>query len=315
MFGTDYRTPNGTAIRDYVHVSDLADAHVAALRLLPTGKAAGAFNLGTGSWYSVKQVLDAAAETGESLACSTALRRAVADASLSHSEFDFTPRHSGLKNIVQTAWSWHRCAHPKLANEELAGPVSDLPPIGTCGPALKSSVRSSRSIASEANAYGSLGTRAWSVRRCFDVCAQVDCTLLTVTRRDLDLTRQAEVEAWMQSARPQAVFLAAAKVGGIVANDRWPAHFLYDNLAISRERHSCCRGRALKSCCFLAPPASTRNWPPQPIEESALLTGPLEPTNEWYAIAKIAGLKLCQAYRRRLRLRFHRGDAHQSLRP
>ena len=95
VFGTDYRTPNGTAIRDYVHVSDLADAHVAALRLLPTGKAAGAFNLGTGSGYSVKQVLDAAAETGESLACSTALRRAVADASLSHSEFDFTPRHSG----------------------------------------------------------------------------------------------------------------------------------------------------------------------------------------------------------------------------
>ena len=138
VFGTDCPTPNGTAIRDYVHVSDLADAHIAALRLLPTGKATGAFNLGTGSGYSVKQVLDAiAAETGESPACSTALRRAVADASLSHSEFDFTPRHSALKNVVQTAWSWHRCAHPKLA-EKLAGPISDLPPIGTCGPALQS---------------------------------------------------------------------------------------------------------------------------------------------------------------------------------
>jgi UDP-glucose 4-epimerase/UDP-arabinose 4-epimerase len=121
VFGNDYPTPDGTAIRDYIHVSDLAEAHVAALQHLLAGKAIGAFNLGTGRGYSVKQVLDAiAAETGESLPVSEASRREgdppvlVADVSLSHTELGFAPRLSDLKTIVETAWAWHRRAHPRL---------------------------------------------------------------------------------------------------------------------------------------------------------------------------------------------------------
>jgi UDP-glucose 4-epimerase/UDP-arabinose 4-epimerase len=121
VFGNDYPTPDGTAIRDYIHVSDLAEAHVAALQHLLAGKASGAFNLGAGRGYSVKQVLDAiAAETGESLPVSEASRREgdppvlVADVSLSHTELGFAPRLSDLKTIVETAWAWHRRAHPRL---------------------------------------------------------------------------------------------------------------------------------------------------------------------------------------------------------
>ena len=128
--------------------------------------------------------------------------------------------------------------------------------------------------------------------------AQIDCTLLTVAREDLDLTRQAEVEAWMQKAKPQAVFMAAAKVGGIVANDRWPAQFLYDNLAIAANVIHAAEAADVEKLLFLGSSCIYPKLAPQPIEEAALLTGPLEPTNEWYAIAKIAGLKLCQAYRR-----------------
>jgi UDP-arabinose 4-epimerase len=129
VFGTDYPTPDGTAIRDYIHVCDLAAAHVAAVRRLLAGEAGGAFNLGTGCGYSVKQVLDAiAAETGESLPISTAPRRPgdppvlVADASLSHRELGFAPRLSDLKTIVETAWAWHRHAHPRLADSRAGAP-------------------------------------------------------------------------------------------------------------------------------------------------------------------------------------------------
>jgi len=122
VFGTDYPTPDGTAIRDYIHVSDLAEAHVAAVRRLIAGGASGALNLGTGRGWSVKQVLDAiAAETGESLPISHAPRREgdppvlVADASLGRRELGFAPRLSDLKTIVQTAWAWHHRAHPRLA--------------------------------------------------------------------------------------------------------------------------------------------------------------------------------------------------------
>ena len=128
--------------------------------------------------------------------------------------------------------------------------------------------------------------------------AQVDCTLLTVAREDLDLTRQVEVEGWMNEARPQAVFLAAAKVGGIVANDRWPAQFLYDNLAITANVIHGAEAAGVEKLLFLGSSCIYPKMAPQPIEENALLTGPLEPTNEWYATAKLAGLKLCQAYRR-----------------
>jgi len=128
--------------------------------------------------------------------------------------------------------------------------------------------------------------------------AQIDCTVLTVARNDVDLTRQAQVEAWMQNAKPQAVFMAAAKVGGIVANDRWPAQFLYDNLVIAANVIHAAEAADVEKLLFLGSSCIYPKLAPQPIEESFLLTGPLEPTNEWYAVAKIAGLKLCQAYRR-----------------
>jgi UDP-arabinose 4-epimerase len=129
VFGNDYPTPDGTAIRDYIHVSDLAEAHVAALQHLLASKASGAFNLGTGRGCSVKQVLDAiAAETGESLPVSEASRREgdppvlVADVSLSHMELGFAPRLSDLKTIVETAWAWHRRAHPRLVDTRSLAP-------------------------------------------------------------------------------------------------------------------------------------------------------------------------------------------------
>ena len=121
VFGSDYETPDGTAIRDYIHVSDLADAHIAALRRLLAGGSGGAFNLGTGRGSSVKQVLDTiAAETGASLSVLDGPRREgdpaklVADASLGRSELGFEPRLSDLKTIIHTAWNWHRRAHPKM---------------------------------------------------------------------------------------------------------------------------------------------------------------------------------------------------------
>jgi GDP-L-fucose synthase len=124
------------------------------------------------------------------------------------------------------------------------------------------------------------------------------CTLLTAGRDTLDLRRQGEVEDWMEINRPDAIFLAAAKVGGILANDSYPADFLYDNLAIqvnvieAARRLGVAKLMALGSVCIYPKLA------PQPVREDSLLTGPLEPTNEWYAIAKIAGLKLAQAFRR-----------------
>jgi UDP-glucose-4-epimerase GalE len=120
VFGNDYATPDGTAIRDYIHVADLADAHVAALRRLQLGKANGAYNLGTGRGSSVKQVLEAiAAETGEILRTPTGIRREgdpgqlVANASLGRRELGWNPRLSDLNAIVRTAWAWHRHAHPR----------------------------------------------------------------------------------------------------------------------------------------------------------------------------------------------------------
>jgi GDP-L-fucose synthase len=124
------------------------------------------------------------------------------------------------------------------------------------------------------------------------------CTVLTVGRDKLDLRDGAAVKAWMKAQRPQAVILAAAKVGGIVANDSWPADFLYDNLAIENAIIHSAFETGVEKLLFLGSSCIYPKFAPQPITEEALLTGPLEPTNEWYAIAKIAGIKLCQAYRR-----------------
>jgi GDP-L-fucose synthase len=128
--------------------------------------------------------------------------------------------------------------------------------------------------------------------------ASEGCEILTAGRDVLDLRRQAEVEAWLQAETPDAVFLAAAKVGGILANDRSPADFLHDNLAIQTNVIEAARRSGVKKLLFLGSSCIYPKLAPQPIPEEALLSGPLEPTNEWYAVAKIAGLKLCQAYRR-----------------
>lgn len=127
---------------------------------------------------------------------------------------------------------------------------------------------------------------------------QEDCTLLTVGRDEVDLRRQKETEAWLEETRPQAVFVAAAKVGGIAANYGWPAEFLYDNLVIAANVIHAAAATGVEKLLYLGSSCIYPKHAPQPIIENALLTGSLEPTNEWYAIAKIAGLKLCQAYRR-----------------
>ena len=117
-------------------------------------------------------------------------------------------------------------------------------------------------------------------------------------RRELDLTRQAAVDNFFAEVRPQYVFFAAAKVGGILANDRYPADFLQDNLVIQTNIIDAAWRNGCRKLLFLGSSCIYPKHAPQPIPEDCLLTGPLEPTNEWYAIAKIAGLKMCQAYRR-----------------
>ena len=122
--------------------------------------------------------------------------------------------------------------------------------------------------------------------------------LVLRTHAELDLRNQAAVEAFFAEVRPSQVYLAAAKVGGIRANDTYPADFLRDNLQIQTNVIDAAWRHGVQKLCFLGSSCIYPRLAPQPINEDALLTGPLEPTNEWYAIAKIAGIKLCQAYRR-----------------
>lgn len=124
------------------------------------------------------------------------------------------------------------------------------------------------------------------------------CEVLTAPREILDLKQQAAVSDWFERERPDAVFLAAARVGGILANDRFPADFLYDNLMIEANIIEAAYRSGVAKLLFLGSSCIYPRLADQPIREEALLTGPLEPTNQWYAIAKIAGIKLCQAYRR-----------------
>lgn len=128
--------------------------------------------------------------------------------------------------------------------------------------------------------------------------ASEGCEVLTAGRAELDLRRQDAVEAWMEENSPDAVFLAAAKVGGILANDTYPADFLYENLILEANIIHAAYRSGVEKLLFLGSSCIYPKFAPQPITEDALLTGALEPTNEWYAIAKIAGIKLCQAYRR-----------------
>ncbi len=122
--------------------------------------------------------------------------------------------------------------------------------------------------------------------------------LLLRTRQELDLRVQAAVEAFFDREQPAFVVLAAARVGGILANDRYPADFIADNLAIEVNVIRAAHRADVQRLVFLGSSCIYPKHAPQPLREDALLTGPLEPTNQWYAVAKIAGLKLCQAYRR-----------------
>ncbi|MBV8747045.1 MAG: NAD-dependent epimerase/dehydratase family protein, partial [Xanthobacteraceae bacterium] len=125
-----------------------------------------------------------------------------------------------------------------------------------------------------------------------------ECTVLSIDRAELDLTQADRVGAWLKEVKPDAVFFTAGKVGGIAANASLPVDFLQDNLlmALSVIRGAFAAG--VKKLMFFGSSCIYPRLAPQPMTEDLLLTGPLEPTNEWYAVAKIAGLKLAEAYRR-----------------
>ena len=127
--------------------------------------------------------------------------------------------------------------------------------------------------------------------------ASESCEILTVDRSQVDLRNQAAVAAWMDRAKPDAVFLAAARVGGIQANNAYPADFLFDNLMIEANIIESSFRVGVEKLLFLGSSCIYPKLAAQPIVEEELLTGALEPTNQWYAIAKIAGIKLAQAYR------------------
>jgi GDP-L-fucose synthase len=128
--------------------------------------------------------------------------------------------------------------------------------------------------------------------------AREDCEVMPLGREAADLRDQAAVFRWFAEHRPDAVFLAAARVGGIYANDRQPAEFLYDNVAIAANTVEAARRSGVAKLVFFGSSCMYPKLAPQPIREESLLEGPIEPTNEWYAVAKLAGVKLCQAYRR-----------------
>ena len=134
--------------------------------------------------------------------------------------------------------------------------------------------------------------------------ASEGCEVLTAGHATLDLTKQEPTEKWIMQARPDAIFLAAARVGGIYANDAFPVDFLADNLAIALNVMRAAVAAKVKKLMFLGSSCVFPRNAPQPMTEDLLLTGSLEPTNEWYAVAKIAGIKLAQAYRRQFGVDF-----------
>lgn len=128
--------------------------------------------------------------------------------------------------------------------------------------------------------------------------AKEGCQIITASRDEVDLKRQDAVDAFISSCKPDAIVMAAAKVGGILANDNYPADFLYDNLIIEANITKAAYDAGVEKYLFLGSSCIYPKYAEQPIQEDSLLTGALEPTNEWYAIAKIAGIKLAQAYRK-----------------
>ena len=153
--------------------------------------------------------------------------------------------------------------------------------------------------------YDLTGKRVWvaghfgmvgsAIVRCL---AAEECTILSVERKSLDLRRQADVEAWMSLHRPDAIFIAAAKVGGIHANNSLPADFIYDNLLIEANIIHAAHLLGVEKLLFLGSSCIYPKLAPQPMAEDVLLTSALEATNQSYAVAKIAGIQMCQAYRR-----------------
>lgn len=133
---------------------------------------------------------------------------------------------------------------------------------------------------------------------------ETSATLLTPSRHELDFKDSRAVHAFMRDQQPTQVYVAAAKVGGILANNSLPADFLYDNLVIETNLIHAAFEYQVRKLLFLGSTCIYPKLAPQPLKEEYLLTGPLEPTNEWYAVAKIAGIKLCQAYRRQHGCRF-----------
>jgi GDP-L-fucose synthase len=153
--------------------------------------------------------------------------------------------------------------------------------------------------------YGLRGKRVWVAGHAGMVGSALvrrlqreEINLITASRAEVDLRRQEQVEQFIAAARPQAIFLAAARVGGIMANENYPAAFLYDNLAIAANVIEAARRYGVEKLLNLGSTCVYPKFAPQPIREDALLTGPLEPTNQWYAVAKIAAIRLCDAYRR-----------------
>ncbi len=134
--------------------------------------------------------------------------------------------------------------------------------------------------------------------------ARGDVTVLTASRHECDLRDMAATKAFVEANRPDAVVVAAAKVGGILANDTYPVDFLQDNLSIQTNIIKAAFECAVEKLLFLGSSCIYPKFADQPITEDSLLTGPLEPTNEWYAIAKIAGIKLCQAYQKQYGCRY-----------
>ena len=143
---------------------------------------------------------------------------------------------------------------------------------------------------------GERGLAGSAVRRA--LAARGFGNFISAARAALDLRDAAAVERFFAKERPVYVFMAAAKVGGIVANDTYPAEFIRDNLLIQTNVIDAAYRHGTKKLCFLGSSCIYPRLAPQPLAESSLLTGPLEPTNQWYAVAKIAGIKMCQAYAR-----------------
>ena len=149
------------------------------------------------------------------------------------------------------------------------------------------------------------------VRRLADEQAEI----LVAERDTLDLTNQRMTEDWLLHSRPDAIFLAAGLVGGIHANSAYPADFIADNMAIALNVIRAAHVTGVKKLVALGSSCIYPKFASQPMSEDALLTGPLEPTNEWYAIAKIAAIKLCEAYRKQHRRREHDPSAEHGEQP